>query len=65
MVKCCEEFDEELDDGTVFSIMSVVPFTDKPCNAVYILNDSGHHGFWKIDYCPFCGQKINLTSEKS
>lgn len=40
------------------------PFSHKPTPpTVYIQSDGGHGGMAKINFCPFCGKKIEIGPE--
>jgi len=59
---CCTDMDILTNRGIV-KTTETVPFTDVRTKAgpfTYLFNDGGHGGFFKIDYCPFCGNKIGV-----
>lgn len=59
---CCDKMIEEYEEDNMVSLLDNIPFkpakADKPI--VYISSDGGNGGMLEINYCPFCGTKIDI-----
>jgi hypothetical protein len=58
--KCCEKMIEEIKEDYMIEMFLVDPLTNMASPGVYFCSDGGHGGMLKINFCPFCGTKIEL-----
>lgn len=59
--KCCERFQKILKEDTVLTILDYIPYVGtKTKPLAYLQSDGGHGGLEDIDFCPFCGKKLEF-----
>ena len=63
-VNCCPRMLEKIDEGETLWVSNHEPFdTDKNRELkVYFLSDGGQRDWFPIDFCPFCGSKIEIQT---
>ena len=62
-IVCCEKMTERLAEDELICVLDSIPFTNSRTKSeptCYLQSDGGHGGMAKIDYCPFCGESIEI-----
>lgn len=63
VVVCCDTMKDMLHDDDMITALDNVPFRlelNPNGITVYISSDGGHGGMAPIQFCPFCGTKIEI-----
>ena len=61
VIICCEEFEKEIKEEYLISILTSKGFTrNRIPTTMFLCSDGGHGGTWEMKYCPFCGRKIKI-----
>jgi hypothetical protein len=56
---------QQVKDGNLISVLDQEPFSDVCIEpTAYVFSDGGHGGCAEITFCPFCGKKMVVHTNR-